>query len=285
MWKETKTLLDLGRIPTRDEMREFFRANDWTAAKPFDFEKWDEGKVSDFNKVKNIFNSVWNESARELGQLAPSSCYTDDYPPELLKSGVGDIVCGQVTELIHNPELLGQIFDSLSAGEESDDSSAEDEELTDEEMRATDSYVKTFMDGILDIIGYEETVAASKEIGTPEDFSKRLVNYPKNDFEKKYNHAEAKTKLVYSNPALQYEAKKEEIDSYTPEELAENSAFVEGFFETLDDTNKKILKLMLLGYKQAEIADKLGFANHSTVSKRIKLIREKYIEYDPEFKI
>ena len=40
-----KTLLDLDRLPTQKELREFFLANDWSARKPYDFDKWSQEKI------------------------------------------------------------------------------------------------------------------------------------------------------------------------------------------------------------------------------------------------
>jgi hypothetical protein len=47
----------------------------------------------------------------------------------------------------------------------------------------------------------------------------------------------------------------------------------------LDYKNQRIVKLLLAGYTQVEIAEMLGFANHSGISKRIKKIGEKFKEY------
>ena len=35
--RKRKNLLDIDRLPTREELRAFFKANDWTARKPYDF--------------------------------------------------------------------------------------------------------------------------------------------------------------------------------------------------------------------------------------------------------
>lgn len=37
--RKRKTLLDLDRLPTQKELREFFISNDWTTRKPYDFDK------------------------------------------------------------------------------------------------------------------------------------------------------------------------------------------------------------------------------------------------------
>ncbi len=41
MNRKKETLLDLGRTPTLEELREFFKANDWSAAtiKEYDYDK------------------------------------------------------------------------------------------------------------------------------------------------------------------------------------------------------------------------------------------------------
>lgn len=283
--RKKKTLLDMDRLPTREEMREFFRANDWTAQKPYDFNEWEQDKIEVKNCVQDVFNGIWHQEGKNFGQKASPVCYTKDYPPEVLKKGVGDIVSGRVTEIMENEELCNDILTHFMP----DFPTTEEEwnnlnPIDPEQVAKVDKFVNTAMNTMLDTIGFEGAVKAAQEFGTPEDFSSIMPNLPKMNFEKKYNHSRAKTKVVYSNLALERAQREEEILKSTPDELAENSALVNDFFKEIGEEDGKILRMLLDGMTQKEIADKLGYKNHSGVNKRIKKMREKYMEFDPDFK-
>ena len=66
--RKRKTLLDLDRLPTQKELREFFLANDWSARKPYDFDKWSQEKMEDKNYTQNIFDKIWHKISRKHGQ-------------------------------------------------------------------------------------------------------------------------------------------------------------------------------------------------------------------------
>ena len=66
-----------------------------------------------------------------------------------------------------------------------------------------------------------------------------------------------------------------------PEELAEASAYVEGFYGLLSDSDRSIVELLLGGKTQSEIAAELGISQ-SKVSKRRKHLQEILLEYDPD---
>jgi FixJ family two-component response regulator len=71
----------------------------------------------------------------------------------------------------------------------------------------------------------------------------------------------------------------DEEPCYYPFEKVDSRLDVERFTNRLDEKNQRIVKLLLAGYTQVEIAQKLGFANHSGVCKRIKRIGAEYLEY------
>lgn len=265
-----KSLLDLDRLPTKEKLRAFFLSNDWTTNKPYDFSKWESERTEELNYTKSVLDPVWNETAKKYGQKAPSICYTDDYPPEVLKNNVSDIVCGSVVKIANDDELLKEALNPYF----------DDENV----VENADKFVHNAVDTLMEVMDYGGVVSTSKEIGTPEDFSKIPLNYPRNDFEKKYNHAGAKTKVDFSSVQAETELQNKKVQSYTVDELVENSVLVSEFFTILDDTDKKILKYVLSGYTQNEIAEEMGFANHSVVSKHMKKIRKMYLVFDPECK-
>ena len=292
-----KTLLELDRLPTQKELREFFLTNDWTARKPYNFNKWKQEKIEDKKYTQNIFDRLWHKISRKHGQKASSICYTKDYPPEVLRSGVSDIVSGSVAEMVNeHPEIVQSIFDNLSddflsgglktvkavmTGQEIDNPEA----LTDEDIQKVDRFVDNAMDTLMKTVDYDTIVQICSEYGAPEDFTDLETNYPRSDFEQKYNHTKAKTKVVFSSEATDFALDFERnFMQYSPDELAESSAFVDDFYKELNDVDLAILKLLINGKTQEEIADILGFKTHSAVHKRIKRIQQKYLDFDPDFR-
>ena len=292
-----KTLLELDRLPTQKELREFFLANDWTARKPYNFNKWKTEKIEDKKYTQRIFNKIWHKISRKHGQKAPPSCYTKEYPPEVLKGNVSDIVSGSVAEMVNeHPEVVQSIFDNLSddflsdglqtvkavmTGQEIDKPQA----LTDEDVARVDRFVDNAMDTLMKTVDYNNLVQVCREFGTPEDFSDLETNYPRTEFEEKYDHKKAKTKVVFSSEAVDFALDFEHnFMQYSPDELAESSAFVDDFYKELNDIDLAILKLLINGKTQEEIADVLGFRTHSAVHKRIKRIQQQYLDFDPDFK-
>lgn len=292
-----KTLLDLDRLPTQKELREFFLANDWTARKPYNFKKWKQEKIEDKKYTQNIFDRIWHKISRKHGQKAAPSCYTKEYPPEVLRGNVSDIVSGSVAEMVNeHPDVVQSIFDSLSddfmsggletvkavmTGQEIENPKA----LTEDEIAKVDRFVNNAMDTLMNTVDYDGLVQACREFGTPEDFSDLETNYPRTEFEEKYDHKKAKTKVVFSSEAVDFALDFERnFMQYSPDELAESSAFVDDFYKELHETDLAILKLLINGKTQEEIADILGFKTHSAVHKRIKRIQQKYFDFDPDFR-
>ena len=103
-----------------------------------------------------------------------------------------------------------------------------------------------------------------------EDYDKRRSSV-KMDFHRSWYHSRSKVKVLDFIQA--------EEPSYYPFEKIDSRLDVERFTSRLDEKNQKIVKLLLAGYTQAEIAQQLGFANHSGVCKRIKKIGAEFLEY------
>ena len=271
-------------------------ANDWSARKPYDFDEWSQEKIEDKSYSESIFNKIWHKISKKHGQKASPRCYTKDYPPEVLRSNVSDIVNGSVAEMVNeHPDVVQSIFDSLSddfmsgglqtvkavmTGQEIENPQA----LTEENIAKVDRFVDNAMNTLMTTVDYDTLVQVCREFGAPEDFSDIKTNYPRNDFEEKYNHTKAKTKVTFSTLATDYAMDVERINSYSPAELAESSAFVADFYEELDEIDLAILKLKIEGKNLEEIADILGFRTHSAVHKRIKRIQQQYLDFDPDFK-
>lgn len=294
--RKRETLLDLDRLPTQQELREYFLKHDWTARKPYDLKKWKQDKIEDKHYSENIFNKIWHKISRKHGQKASPKCYTKEYPPEVLRSGVSDIVNGTVAEMVNeHPEVVHSIFDNLSddflsgglqtvkaimTGQEIDNPQA----LTAEDIAKVDRFVDNAMDTLMTTVAYDGLIKVCREFGTHEDFSDININYPRTEFEEKYDHIKARIKVDYSSIEADNALESKCTDECSLDELVASSAFVEDFFKELNETDSAILKLLVEGKTQEEVSQALGFKTHSAINKRIKRIREQYLEFDPDFK-
>ena len=63
------------------------------------------------------------------------------------------------------------------------------------------------------------------------------------------------------------------------EEHVISKVFLESFLETLSEQDRRLLELRWQGYTWTEIAQRLGYASHSGVLKRVNSILKRYYEY------
>ena len=103
-----------------------------------------------------------------------------------------------------------------------------------------------------------------------EDFDKRHSSVKTDQFRKWY-HTRTRIKSVDFMQA--------EEQPYTPCDKIISRLDAQRFIAKLEYGDRKILELLLFGYTRAEIAEKIGFANHSGISKRLHKIGNEYKEY------
>ena len=82
MKKKKRTPLELGRVPALEELRAFFRENDFSAAAymDMDYDKLDAGIVETLEHIKGLMDEHWEPRSREMGLKADSSNYGKDMP-------------------------------------------------------------------------------------------------------------------------------------------------------------------------------------------------------------
>lgn len=106
------------------------------------------------------------------------------------------------------------------------------------------------------------------------------------DFLRKWYHTRAKNVRTFS-----LESSLEDSDGklyYIPdatqnvEETVIAQDYSERFFARLSEKDKAILRFRLDGFTHVQIAEKLGYANHSGVIKRMQAIRKEFEQYQNE---
>lgn len=261
MYKDDMTLIDMNGIPTMDELRELFKAHDFSTLQVYGESELDHEDNAEIADVAAIFNEKWDAFAREKGLRGHISCYDkNENPLMLLRNGTSKVVSEAVYKLIdENPDCAAQIIEQFS-------SAFGNTEKADELLgKSVDTLMETMQFGELASIVQNEP--------THEDFSHKQQNFPAADFDRKWNHSRAKV-VVESV---------EEIDEQTAyaEDVSEivfaNERFT-NFWGTLSEDDKTILMYAMNDMTQAEIAEKMGFKTHSAVGKRLAKLKQKFIE-------
>ena len=263
---EKKTLLGLDRLPTLEEMQDFFKDNDWTAAKIFT-----EPELADaVSHGKELLAPVMEKVMQEHG-LGVWSGYFDNKvrvngttfqqnPLIAFRDNFEDLVMSIVAKLQYEtPEEAQQIIDQIK------ESNIDSDELL------------SFMVNLaLDVTEFKESAHIIYRHSDSNDFNPYITrNYRASDHRKKWNHTRAKLEIIFCSNR---ELKKLQSTVADPEHEAIFNILVEEFVNALDETDKKIFYLKKEGYMQSEVSKILGFANNSTVSKRLKKMRELFRE-------
>lgn len=121
-----------------------------------------------------------------------------------------------------------------------------------------------------------DTIWATRD-ETDYDFRNDLV---KKDFMRKWSHSRTSVGAMLSLDQLMEDAPDSiTSESVSFEEEVIESAVFEAFTTILSERDQQILQLKADGFTLKEIAAKVGYQNHSAVSKRINIISGKIAEY------
>ena len=182
MKKKKKTLLDLDRVPTLDELRAYFKENDFSAATyiDIDYEKMDAESVEALEYIKGLMDEKWEPLSREMGLKSDSSYYGKDNPLIAMRDNMEDLVAGGVMKLLNEkPEMVAEILEYFS----------QDPDVE----RHADAFLNNAVKTMMEVMNYEELVHAVQENAAYEDFNhEKFNNYRSKDFGRKWNHNRSK---------------------------------------------------------------------------------------------
>lgn len=115
MKKKKKTLLDLDRVPTLDELCAYFKENDFSTATyiDMDYDKLDSEDVEALEHIKGLMDEKWEPLSREMGLKSDSSYYGKDNPLIAMRDNMENLVAGGVLKLLtEKPDLAAKILAS-----------------------------------------------------------------------------------------------------------------------------------------------------------------------------
>lgn len=118
---------------------------------------------------------------------------------------------------------------------------------------------------------------------TVEDFDETRVSRERIDSYRKWHHTRTNVGTPVSMEQIQEDCEDGTKDIADPngefEHEVLNELRLKSFMETLSERDREILKLKMQGMTDQEIAEKVGFKNHSAVVKRRKQIAEHFQKY------
>ena len=148
-----------------------------------------------------------------------------------------------------------------------------------------DIYLRYIVPNVMKKHRMDEIIQVAREYPCFEDFDFRKSNQ-KTDFIRKWYHTRTKHPIISleefqeayadAHGGQEYE---EPDPSQNVEEPVVAQALVDQFKATLSEKDMQILELRMSGDTLEEIAEKLGYKNHSGVLKRIRKIGQAYEAY------
>jgi hypothetical protein len=131
--------------------------------------------------------------------------------------------------------------------------------------------------------GWQPTLDIVRKMPCDEDFERWATN-ARRDFLRKWYHTRSKRVQTVSLEACIEDGEHgvfdvEDVSSRFEDRVVANN-FYQWFKARLSEKDMTILELRVAGFTYEEIADKLGYKNHSGVIKRIQSIAKAFVKYE-----
>ena len=257
-----KDLLELDRLPTLDELKEFFKENDWTSIKIDDPAKRTPEEQAEIAYAAKLMDKKFEELARKKGRNSAARYYGVDNPLIALQNNTEDLVASTVVKIANDDELTDAILSQFDFSDPDID-------------KKSDNFLNNAVNTMLDVMEYEKLAEIVRLNSDEQDFNDKVANnYRLKDHVRRWEHTKDKKKNILT-PDPNAELRE-------PPKSVENEAIgnvlVEQFMDTLDETDCQIFSRKLAGYTQSEIAKELGFLSNSAVSKRLADMEQRFKE-------
>jgi hypothetical protein len=152
-------------------------------------------------------------------------------------------------------------------------------------IEEVDAIMREVVPTVMEKYNMYEIIEAAKEFRCFEDFDNRSST-EKIDFYRKWYHTRSKVGTMLS---LEKIKKEDEEGDYEPEDISAayedkviSEDYCQRFKERLSEKDMKILELRVDGFTYEEIAERLGYKNHSGVLKRMRAIKKEFLKYEQQ---
>lgn len=286
-------------------LQAYFLANDFSAAvSGYDSTYASSRDNCFYDRLQKHFSRGWNTQMALLANKGSLLNFSSNHPVRCLEEAEARLVAGTVMEILDDEDLCKSIMEAtLISMEEpimeeiqcyAQERDKPIEELTEAEMDAAlDCFSDRFLGKMMNLLEQVQQVPAILKIGKSmpahEDFDEKAWNnYDKIDFERKWNHLRTQTGAILE---LDEEMERTAQDpraqmpffainnglnaAFTGEEIS--LQLLNAFIQSVkDSTDREILYLRADGLTLQEIAQRLGFKNHSAVVKRMDKLRKRF---------
>ena len=146
------------------------------------------------NEIRSYVHENWSEVLKEFGIKNPESCFSKDYPPELIREYIEKLIADIIISIDRDEKVLDNILETFVYP-------ILEQENCDE---LADQYLRNTVNALMQTVNIKELAEVSKEYSADEDFSKtKSTNYPKMDHDKKWNHSRSKIKTELLDELLE----------------------------------------------------------------------------------
>ncbi len=109
------SLIDLERIPTLEELQDFFKSNDWSATKVSDTYEYDAETTEVIQCIKKLMDEHFEPISRVKELPKTSACYSKNNPLITLRDNTEDLVVSTVIRLLQEqPEAVNEILEKFN---------------------------------------------------------------------------------------------------------------------------------------------------------------------------
>ena len=266
-------------------LQEGFEKNDitQTAALPGMLEI-PEQEAEVYKFFEETVTEYMNNCLPELGIKRNLESFSSDYPVRLLMEADAQVIAEKASKIIMDTdaaekaasefldrfapliELAGESYCNFTG--KSEDELTEDDCLTILNRVATAAN-EELLPAVLQGQKIKEISDLLKETPAHQDYPKRQTPDSIN-FHHKWSHDKTAVGAMIPFDEI------DEIQGLVPDTEQEviDRVRLEEFMDTLNEQDRKILELRLLGKTQKQIAEILGYHTHSAVGKRLQYIRQ-----------
>ena len=281
-----------------------FQKHDFTQAVylPGGMENPEDEPERKYNPLENRVRSYMKRNLLALGFTRNINNFTEQHPANLLISADAQYISDEAVKILEDAEQTEAAIDQYmelfapiieyTAKSYCNAKGKTLDELDDSDVwRIMDRVTSVSNIELMNVVMQGQQFSAINEVAhynlTHEDFGNKF-NFDSINFHEQWTRCDT---LVQEMLSLDAELEKEAENPDAPVTIDQGhevdyvgQVLINSFCETLNDIDATIFRMRMDDRTYAQIAEKLGYKNHSAVLKRVRKIAERWTEYMNEIK-